>query len=113
MTEPISPITAAFIVETVEHAAVTETHPESKPAPAETKSYLFVSSFFDQYPNIGLKMTVPMHAAAPATIVETITSEGLLLSLSYEIEKELPPLNMSQLQKSMRQPAVTNVRLVG
>ena len=72
-----------------------------------SKSKRLVSSFFKNHAVNGLKIIVAIQLAAPETVVATMTSAGLLCSLSYEIEKELPPLNISQLQKSMMQPAVT------
>ena len=103
----------ALIRDTVAHDAVIETQPASRPEPAVIKSKRFVSSFFKNLEVSGFKMTVAMQLAAPETVVATMTSAGLLFSLSYEIEKELPPLNISQLQKSIIQPAVTRVELAG
>ena len=54
-----------------------------------------------------------MQLEAPQIVVTTITLAGILFSLTYEIEKELPPLNINQLQKSMIQPAVTKVGFAG
>ena len=104
---------AALNSDTTAHPAVIDTHPASRPEPAVSKSKRFVSSFFRNFANIGPKMMVEIQLAAPATQVATMTYDGLLFSLSYETEKELPPLNTSQLQKSMTQPAVTNVSLAG
>lgn len=98
-------------VETDAQPAVIDTHPASRPAPAVSKSNLFVSSFFVNQTVMGLKMIVEMQAVAPATVVMKMTSAGLLFSLSWEMENDEPPLNMSQLQNNIREPAVTKVWL--
>ena len=110
---PINPINAALISETVAQEAVIETQPARRPEAAASKSNLLVSSFFINQEVIGLKTIVEMQLEAPQIVVTTITLAGILFSLTYEIEKELPPLNINQLQKSMIQPAVTKVGFAG
>ena len=99
--------------ETVAQPAVIDTQPASNPAPAVSKSNLFVSSCFINHVYIGLKTIAAMQPEEPATTVATIASAGLLFALSCDTEKELPPLKRSQLQKSIKQPAVTRVALAG